>query len=118
MNQPPQATLRHTSRVGGGFFRQNCAQNMALQTMIMKKTVALTLAASTLFLAGCCTAHHTTLWEYKTVTSDSAVNQLASQGWTLVEVVPLAGTSQTATSFNPPSHQKSELFYVMKHPKQ
>lgn len=83
-----------------------------------EKTVVLTLAAGTLFLAGCCTAHHATILEYKTVTSDSAVNQLASQGWTLVEVVPLAGTAHTATSFNPPALQRNELFYVMKHPKQ
>jgi hypothetical protein len=31
----------------------------------MKKHIALGLVASTLFLAGCCTTHHVTQWEYK-----------------------------------------------------
>jgi protein involved in sex pheromone biosynthesis len=51
----------------------------------MKKTIALTLAASALFLAGCHTPHHATSWEYKTVTvtsdSDEQLNQLVEQGW-------------------------------------
>jgi len=79
----------------------------------MKKAVALTLAASSLFLAGCCTTHQATVWEYKTVTSDSDVNQLASQGWTLAYVVPLAGFARDALNF-----ERSQLRYVMKHPKQ
>ena len=31
----------------------------------MKKSIALIFAASTLFLAGCCTTPHATKWEYK-----------------------------------------------------
>ena len=31
----------------------------------MKKSIALMFAASTLFLAGCCTTPHATKWEYK-----------------------------------------------------
>ena len=33
----------------------------------MKKFITLTFAASTLFLAGCCTTMHVTKWEYKVV---------------------------------------------------
>ena len=33
----------------------------------MKKSIALIFAASTLFLAGCCTTQHVTQWEYKVV---------------------------------------------------
>ncbi len=79
----------------------------------MKKAIALTFAASTLFLAGCCTVHHATIWEYKTVGSIEDVNRLASQGWTLAVVAPVhngagAGVGIPATT----------LDYVMKHPKQ
>jgi protein involved in sex pheromone biosynthesis len=50
----------------------------------MKKTIALVFAASTLFLAGCCTPHHTTAREYQTTEDINTVNQLASQGWKVV----------------------------------
>ena len=33
----------------------------------MNKSFALTLAASGLLLAGCCSTHHLTQWEYKVV---------------------------------------------------
>jgi hypothetical protein len=33
----------------------------------MKKSIALLFAASTLILAGCCTTHHATAWEYEIV---------------------------------------------------
>ncbi len=79
----------------------------------MKKAVALTFAASTLFLAGCCTVHHATIWEYKTVGSIQEVNQLASQGWTLAAVAPVhmgAGSGAGVPA--------ATLDYVMKHAKQ
>ena len=44
------------------------------------------LAASTFFLAGCCTTHSATKWEYqqvKGVTIDK-VDLLADEGWTVV----------------------------------
>jgi hypothetical protein len=49
----------------------------------MKKHIALGLVASTLFLAGCCTQHHVTAYEYKTVRSVQEVNTLAAQGWSV-----------------------------------
>ena len=66
-------------------------------------------AASTLFLAGCCTAHQehaTTKWEYQTVYDISEVNKLSDQGWSLSGFSAFhdGGTSGT--------------LYVMKHPKQ
>jgi len=79
---------------------------------LMHKTIALTLVVSSLFLAGCCTTQQATVWEYKTVGSDSEVNQLVSQGWTLAYVVPLAGFARDAFNF-----ERSQLRYVMKHPK-
>ena len=65
----------------------------------MKKSIALTFAASTLFLAGCCTTTHVTKWEYKVVCptiSPSVTDQerrdlqqaflddLGKDGWVLV----------------------------------
>ena len=55
----------------------------------MKKAVALILAASALFLAGCCTAHKTAQWEYKTLTTlnqdgSSQINSLGKDGWVMV----------------------------------
>ena len=73
----------------------------------MKKSIALIIAASTLFLAGCCTAHHATTWEYQTVIDIGQVNELANQGWTL------AGFSSRGNG-----SMRAELVYVMKHPKQ
>ncbi len=54
----------------------------------MKKAVALTLAASALFLAGCCTTPHHAKWEYKQVemATEADLNQLADQGWSIVAV--------------------------------
>jgi len=47
------------------------------------KTIALALAAGTLFLAGCCTTHQSKQWEYRTVINgtDDQLNQLVQQGW-------------------------------------
>ena len=47
----------------------------------MKKVIALTFAASALLLAGCCTAHHITKWEYRKAYGIDQVNKLAGDGW-------------------------------------
>jgi protein involved in sex pheromone biosynthesis len=64
----------------------------------MKKHIALGLVASTLFLAGCCTTHHVTQWEYKTYRDvvstssfESGLNKLASEGWIVDEVLTSGG---------------------------
>jgi len=65
----------------------------------MKKSIALIFAVSTLFLAGCCTSHNATKWEYK-VTQDPShlghtpqeirelqqafLNDLGKEGWVLI----------------------------------
>jgi hypothetical protein len=74
----------------------------------MKKSIALILAASTLFLAGCCTTHHVTKWEYQQIPtgsmkSDATLNRFGDEGWSVVGF----GTSQTSGNF-----------YIMKRPKQ
>ena len=79
----------------------------------MKKSIVFIFATSTLFLAGCCSVHHATIWEYKTVGSIDDVNKLASHGWTLDAIAPVhygagAGVGIPATT----------LDYVMKHPRQ
>ena len=61
----------------------------------MKKSIALIFVASTLFLAGCCTPHHVTQWEYKTVVDSDAsadkLSQLGEQGWNVISFNPYAG---------------------------
>ena len=62
----------------------------------MKKSIALIFAASTLFLAGCCTTHHVTQWEYKGVNLQvyqlrppnlsSTLDDLGKDGWSVVGV--------------------------------
>jgi hypothetical protein len=42
------------------------------------------LVACGFLLAGCCTAQHVTKWEYRQTNSFAEVNQLADQGWTVV----------------------------------
>ncbi len=49
----------------------------------MTKSLLLIITCGFL-LAGCCTAHHVTKWEYRQATSLAEVNQLAEQGWTVV----------------------------------
>jgi len=67
----------------------------------MKKPIALIFAASTLFVAGCCTQRHVTVthWEYKTVVdsdaSETKLSQLGDQGWNVVSFNPYAGTDGT-----------------------
>ena len=63
----------------------------------MKKHIALGLVASTLFLAGCCTAHKTAHWEYKTETLSVAaalnagtLNAYAKDGWEFVSATPVS----------------------------
>ena len=65
----------------------------------MKKNVALIFAVSTLFLAGCCTTHNATKWEYKVAQAPSYfghtnqeireiqqtfLNDLGKEGWVLI----------------------------------
>ena len=69
----------------------------------MKKSIALVFAASTLFLAGCCTTPHVTKWEYKVALApppregmsnvdpqarrdrtQTFLNDLGKDGWVLV----------------------------------
>ncbi len=53
----------------------------------MKKSIALMIAASALFLAGCCTTPRTARWEYKVVEAPSGedeLNRLGDQGWSVV----------------------------------
>ena len=75
----------------------------------MKKHIALGLVASTLFLAGCCTSHHITQWEYKTLdaareANDTELNELGAQGWS---VVGFQKNTQT-----------TGVVYLLKRPKQ
>jgi hypothetical protein len=79
----------------------------------MKKHIALGLVASTLFLAGCCTSHHSTTWEYKTYLGgntmitklDTKLNELAAEGWTI-------------QSFSPQEGQPGSYVFLLKRPKQ
>ena len=67
----------------------------------MKKNIALIFAASTLFLAGCCTTHNATKWEYKVAQAphgpfgttspqenrelqQTFLNDLGKEGWVLI----------------------------------
>ena len=69
----------------------------------MKKHIALGLVASTLFVAGCCTTHHVTNWEYKTgYMSDAELNASVSQGWRVAYVLP---------------NSAGNIEYVLKRPK-
>jgi hypothetical protein len=62
----------------------------------MKKLIVLLLATSTLFVAGCCTAHKTARWEYKTQTlylgaelNPGTLNANAKDGWEFVSATPI-----------------------------
>ena len=62
----------------------------------MKKSIALIFAASTLFLAGCCTTPHVTKWEYKVTDMylsqqgalEKKINDLVADGWEFVSATP------------------------------
>jgi hypothetical protein len=61
----------------------------------MKKSLAILIAACSLLLAGCCTAYHGKKWEYRMATTLAEVNQLAEQGWIVVNFgIPNAGPYQ------------------------
>jgi hypothetical protein len=74
----------------------------------MTKTIALIVAVASLSLAGCCTTHHPTKWEYKQLSSpqvtDATINQLGNEGWNVVGYSSAPGTSPG--------------FYILKRPKQ
>jgi hypothetical protein len=74
----------------------------------MKKSIALIFAASTLLLAGCCTTHQVTKWEYKQLNgsevTDQALNKLGDEGWIVVDYSTGPGSA--------------EGFYILKRPKQ
>jgi hypothetical protein len=70
----------------------------------MKKSIALIIAASTLFLAGCCTPHRATQWEYKTDRQaisardlGSHLSQLGADGWQVDKVITPANDMGYAT---------------------
>jgi len=60
----------------------------------MSKFIALMFVASALLLAGCCTSHHVTQWEYMNLTitasmpdqsqSHPTLNELGKEGWVVV----------------------------------
>jgi protein involved in sex pheromone biosynthesis len=80
----------------------------------MKKHIALGLVASTLFLAGCCTTHHVTRWEYEEVRSLEQVNKAAADGWTVVDFSAHTRTDvySSGTTYN------EVQTYLLKRPKQ
>jgi protein involved in sex pheromone biosynthesis len=80
----------------------------------MKKHIALGLVASTLFLAGCCTTHHATQWEYKKVYSIDDANKAAADGWVVAD---LSAYTRTDTYSSGPVVHELEI-YLLKRPKQ
>ncbi len=50
----------------------------------MKKYTAVLVAVSMLLVAGCCTTHHATKWEYKTASTIDEVNRSSGEGWVVV----------------------------------
>ena len=83
-------------------------------THIIKKSTALVFAASILFLAGCCTTHHVTKWEYKNLTivgttpdqsqDHPTLNELGKEGWVVVGFTHEEGDST----------HNSYYYYVLK----
>jgi hypothetical protein len=79
----------------------------------MKTSIALLLAVTGLFLAGCSTTHQSTIWDYKVVTEyvpsalEQSLKQLGKEGWVVV--------SSTASP-NPPN--PAQLIVILKRPKQ
>ena len=80
----------------------------------MKKHIALGLVASTLFLAGCCTTHHVTQWEYKKVGSIEQANKAATEGWVVTDFSAHTDTSADAYG----THYQTVEIYLLKRPKQ
>jgi predicted small secreted protein len=52
----------------------------------MKKSITLLFAASTLFLAGCCTTHRTVSYDHVIMRdlSDGDLNRMGYEGWRVV----------------------------------
>ena len=107
---PLRSLVVRMSWVRGGsaiFVRPKLYARFGVTNKTMKKHIALGLVASTLFLAGCCTSHHVTQWEYKTLDgaiSDASLNEVGAQGWSVVGF-------QKST-------QNTGATYLLKRPKQ
>jgi len=93
----PLSRFASQMRRGSAFFvRPKLYARFGVTNKTMKKHIALGLVASTLFLAGCCTAHKTAHWEYKTQTLFLAagldpvdLNKAAKDGWEFVSATPI-----------------------------
>jgi hypothetical protein len=72
----------------------------------MKKTIALTFAVSTLFLAGCCTTERATKWQYEVVKSTSIemLNTPTDQGWIVVGFTALPDGNYVCLLKHKPIH--------------
>jgi hypothetical protein len=95
-----------------------CSAEIAHQTQehTMKKSIALIFAASTLFLAGCCTTPHVTKWEYKVTDMylsqqgalEKKINDLVADGWEFVSLSTLVE----------PGNSPPRGYIVVRRPKQ
>jgi hypothetical protein len=83
----------------------------------MKKHIALGLVASTLFLAGCCTSHHASAWEYKKVYSLDQLNKAAADGWVVASYSAYTGVEVSPNAPIPYQFRDSEV-YLLKRQKQ
>jgi hypothetical protein len=83
----------------------------------MKSHIALGLIASTLFLAGCCTAHHVTQWEYMKVYSLDQLNKAAADGWVVASYSAYTGVQLDANAPIQYRFNESEV-YLLKRQKQ
>ena len=86
-------------RVQNGFYEivttANRDESISVGNMKTQLKFTSILVACGFLLAGCCTPHRGTKWEYRTSSSLSEVNQLADQGWTVVNfAMPDAGPWQ------------------------
>ena len=79
----------------------------------MKKIVTLLVAVVMTLVAGCCTTHHTTAWEYKTQTvfldtqfGEKFLNQPAKDGWEFISVtaIPKDDSNKAVAVFRRPAH--------------
>ena len=82
----------------------------------MKKPIALILGASILLLAGCCSTHKRSQWEYKNLTVVASdpdrngwLNRLGKEGW-----VVCGFAAQPATNQVPGPGKLYEYHYVFK----
>jgi hypothetical protein len=75
----------------------------------MKKSTAFIFAASILLLAGCCTTHQLTKWEYKNLTvvgttpdqsqEHPTLNELGKEGWVIVGFTHESGDQNHNTAY-------------------